>query len=82
MNAAKRTLRPRLERDLVHTDQAAGTVVRAARVAAREAEGESPRRVVEWSERYIGAAGFVVLLLSAIGVMHVIRRNRPGVNRA
>jgi protein SCO1/2 len=30
----------------------------------------------------IGAAGFVVLLLSAFGVMHVIRRNRPGVNRA
>jgi protein SCO1/2 len=25
----------------------------------------------------IGAAGFVVLLLSAFGVMHVIRRNRP-----
>ncbi len=30
----------------------------------------------------IGAAGFVVLLLSAFGVMHVIRRSRPGVNRA
>lgn len=30
----------------------------------------------------IGAAGFVVLLLSALGVMHFIRRNRPGVNRA
>lgn len=30
----------------------------------------------------IGAAGFVVLLLSAIGVMHFIRRSRPGVNRA
>jgi protein SCO1/2 len=30
----------------------------------------------------IGAAGFVVLLLSGLGVMHVIRRNRPGVNRA
>lgn len=30
----------------------------------------------------IGAAGFVVLLLSAIGVVHVIRRNRLGVNRA
>jgi protein SCO1/2 len=30
----------------------------------------------------IGAAGFVVLLLSAFGVMHVIRRNRPGVTRA
>jgi protein SCO1/2 len=30
----------------------------------------------------IGAAGFVVLLLSVFGMMHVIRRNRPGVNRA
>ncbi len=30
----------------------------------------------------IGAAGFVVLLLSAFGVMHVIRKSRPGVNRA
>jgi protein SCO1 len=30
----------------------------------------------------IGAAGFVVLLLSAFGVMHVIRRSRPGVNRS
>lgn len=30
----------------------------------------------------IGAAGFVVLLLSVFGVMHVIRKNRPGVNRA
>jgi protein SCO1/2 len=30
----------------------------------------------------VGAAGFLVLLLSALGVMHVIRRNRPGVNRA
>jgi protein SCO1 len=30
----------------------------------------------------IGAAGFVVLLLSGFGMMHVIRRNRPGVNRA
>jgi protein SCO1/2 len=30
----------------------------------------------------IGAAGFVVLLLSGLGVMHVIRRSRPGVNRA
>lgn len=30
----------------------------------------------------IGAAGFVVLLLSAFGMMQVIRRNRSGVNRA
>lgn len=30
----------------------------------------------------IGAAGFVVLLLSVFGVMHVIRRSRLGVNRA
>jgi protein SCO1/2 len=30
----------------------------------------------------IGAAGFVVLLLSVLGVMHVIRRSRPGVNRS
>ena len=30
----------------------------------------------------IGAAGFVVLLLSVFGVMHVIRRARPGVNRS
>jgi protein SCO1/2 len=30
----------------------------------------------------IGAAGFVVLLLSVIGVMHVVRRNRQGVTRA
>ncbi|HEY5925626.1 MAG TPA: SCO family protein [Kofleriaceae bacterium] len=30
----------------------------------------------------IGAAGFVVLLLSVFGVMHVIRKSRPGVNRA
>ena len=29
----------------------------------------------------IGAAGFVVLLLSAFGVMHVVRRNRQGVIR-
>jgi len=29
----------------------------------------------------IGAAGFVVLLLSALGVMHLIRRARPGVSR-
>jgi protein SCO1/2 len=30
----------------------------------------------------IGAAGFVVLLLSLFGVMHIIRKQRPGVNRA
>ena len=30
----------------------------------------------------IGAAGFVVLLLSAFGVMQLIRRSRPGVNRS
>jgi protein SCO1 len=30
----------------------------------------------------IGAAGFVVLLLSVFGMMHVMRRARPGVNRA
>ena len=30
----------------------------------------------------IGAAGFVVLLLSALGVMHIVRRSRPGVNRS
>jgi protein SCO1/2 len=30
----------------------------------------------------IGAAGFLVLLLSALGVVHFLRRNRSGVNRA
>jgi protein SCO1/2 len=30
----------------------------------------------------IGAAGFVVLLLSGLGMMHFIRKSRPGVNRA
>lgn len=30
----------------------------------------------------IGAAGFVVLLLSGLGMMHFIKKSRPGVNRA
>ena len=30
----------------------------------------------------IGAAGFVVLLLSGLGVLHLVRRSRPGVTRS